>query len=97
MKAAEVTTNLETLSNFLIDNVIGKDKNNYSDEFYLEVDEKGYEIIQSLVVEEFMPLYKKITGVNILDKNTSYSIFEKLPKIWKLIHRACIEISVTER
>ena len=97
MKAAEVTTNLETLSNFLIDNVIGKDKNNYSDEFYLEVDEKGYEIIQSLVVEEFMPLYKKITGVNILDNNTSYSIFEKLPKIWKLIHRACIEISVAEK
>lgn len=89
MKVTEIKT-WKDLSGFVSDRVSGIDKSEISDDDWVILDKNAKEILVDVGADEIQNKAKKLMNVNILDKNTDFKFFEKVPNIWRAYYTTSI-------
>lgn len=96
MKATEITESWKSLSGFIFDRVSGENKDIFTDEEYESININARKILKDVGNDLIVAQAKKIINLNILDKNVSFDIFEKLPSVWKKYYSLSIDVVAAE-
>lgn len=96
MKATDVVKSWKDLSGFIYDVVSGANKNDFSNDDWEMIDQKGTELMKDLGLDEIYSKAKKIMNLNILDRKVSFDVFEKVPNIWQHYCGIAIDVVASE-
>lgn len=89
-----MVTNFKEVGETLISLIYGDVQ--YNDEQLENFDNESYPIIKDTSRDLIMGKMRKIMDINILDKKVNFSVFEKLPKCWKILYTMCIDTIASE-
>lgn len=96
MKATEVLKSWKTLSEFVYGRVAGTNAEEISNEVWEKLDKEALPLIKDTGIDEIAVISKKLNNLNILDKNVSFKVFEKIPNIWKAMFNTCVDVVAVE-
>lgn len=96
MKATEVLKSWKTLSEFVYGKVTGANTEEVADDVWEKLDKDAIPLIKDTGIDEIAVISKKLNNLNILDKNVSFKIFEKIPNIWKAMFNTCVDVVAVE-
>ena len=96
MKATEVLKSWKTLSEFVYGKVTGTNTEEVADETWEKLDKDALPLIKDTGIDEIAVISKKLNNLNVLDKNVSFKVFEKIPNIWKAMFNTCVDIVAVE-
>lgn len=82
MNIKEITKDFKSFTDWIYQEVTDKNAEAITDEEALELDSRGFALIQEKGIDMIMAKASKISSLNILDKNVNFKVFENLPKIW---------------
>lgn len=87
MNIEKVTKDLKSFTDFINDEVMG-DALYFSSDEALKLDEAGAKLLNDAAIDLVMAKISKVMNANILDKKVDFSVFEKLPNVWKCYQNA---------
>ena len=96
MKATDVLKSWKTLSEFVYGKVAGTNTEEVSDEIWEKLNKESLSLIKDTGIDEIAIISKKLNNLNILYKNGSFKIFEKIPNIWKAMFNTCVDVVAVE-
>lgn len=93
----EATKNWETLNSFVYNRVSGKDKSKLTEEDYDTLNKEVSKMVKDFDIKTMSKDVKKIMELNILNKNVSFDIFDKVPPLWYAYYGTSMIISEEEK
>ena len=85
----EVTKDFRSFTDWIYQQVTDKkNRETITDDEAVELDKKGYKLISEQGIDMVMAKVSKIASLNILDKNVSFEVFDRLPRVWAAYQQA---------
>lgn len=93
----EVTKNFKSFTDFIYQSVSDAEHaETFDDDQAVKLDKQGIKLIEEKGVDMIMAKASKIMSLNILDKNVSFDVFERLPRVWAAYQNAASAVVSSE-